>query len=60
MAPFLNPVFTDIFDGNLSDNNTTNGTAGNDNIVLDDGNDTSNGLDGDDLNPHFSQTELRT
>jgi Ca2+-binding RTX toxin-like protein len=49
VAPFLNPVFTDIFDGNLSDNNTTNGTTGDDNIVLDDGNDTSDGLDGDDL-----------
>ncbi|MCZ8088102.1 MAG: hypothetical protein O9257_12360, partial [Brevundimonas sp.] len=49
MAPFLNPVFTDIFDGNLLDDNITNGTTGDDNIVLDNGNDTSNGLDGDDL-----------
>ena len=49
MAPFLNPVFTDIFDGNLLDDNITDGTTGDDNIVLDNGNDTSNGLDGDDL-----------
>ncbi|MFM8308604.1 MAG: hypothetical protein ACKN87_16540, partial [Microcystis aeruginosa] len=49
MAPFLNPVFTDIFDGNLLDNNVTDGTTSGDNIVLDNGNDTSNGGDGDDL-----------
>jgi Ca2+-binding RTX toxin-like protein len=49
VAPFLNPVFTDIFDGNLLDDNITDGTTGDDNIVLDNGNDTSNGLDGDDL-----------
>jgi hypothetical protein len=43
MASFLNPIFTDIFDSNLFDNNTTNGTNLNDNIVLDKGNDTSQG-----------------
>ena len=32
MAPFLNPVFTDIFDGNLLDDNITDGTTGDDNI----------------------------
>jgi hypothetical protein len=34
-----NPVFTDIFDGNLADNNTTSGTALSDVILGDDGND---------------------
>ena len=44
-----NPIFSDIFDGNLLDNNTTNGTGIADNIVLDNGNDTSDGGAGDDL-----------
>jgi len=44
-----NPIFFDIFDGNLLDNNTTNGTGIADNIVLDNGNDTSDGGAGDDL-----------
>ncbi|MFN6010079.1 MAG: hemolysin, partial [Microcystis sp.] len=44
-----NPIFFDIFDGNLLDNNTTNGTGIADNIVLDNGSDTSDGGAGDDL-----------
>jgi Ca2+-binding RTX toxin-like protein len=44
-----NPIFSDIFDGNLLDNNITNGTGLADNIVLDNGNDTSDGGAGDDL-----------
>ncbi|MFM6516501.1 MAG: calcium-binding protein [Microcystis panniformis] len=45
----MNPVFFDIFDGNLLDNNITNGTGLDDNIVLDNGNDSSNGGAGNDL-----------
>jgi len=45
----MNPIFFDIFDGNLFDNNITNGTGLADNIVLDNGNDTSDGGAGDDL-----------
>ena len=45
----MNPIFFDIFDGNLLDNNITNGTGLADNIVLDNGNDTSDGGAGDDL-----------
>ncbi|MBC1189950.1 calcium-binding protein [Microcystis aeruginosa CS-558/01A06] len=45
----MNPIFSDIFDGNLLDNNITNGTGLADNIVLDNGNDTSDGGAGDDL-----------
>ena len=45
----MNPIFADIFDGNLLDNNITNGGVLDDNIVLDNGNDTSNGGSGNDL-----------
>jgi Ca2+-binding RTX toxin-like protein len=45
----MNPIFSDIFDGNLLDNNTTNGTGLADNIVLDNGSDTSDGGAGNDL-----------
>jgi len=45
----MNPIFSDIFDGNLLDNNTTNGTGIADNIVLDNGSDTSDGGLGNDL-----------
>ena len=45
----MNPIFSDIFDGNLLDNNTTNGTGLADNIVLDNGSDTSDGGLGNDL-----------
>ena len=45
----VNPIFSDIFDGNLLDNNTTNGFDSDDLIVLDNGNDTSNGGAGNDL-----------
>jgi len=44
-----NPIFSDIFDGNLFDNNTTNGFDSDDLIVLDNGSDTSNGGLGNDL-----------
>ncbi|MBD2731837.1 calcium-binding protein [Nostoc sp. FACHB-892] len=44
-----NPVFTDIFDGNLVDNNTTSGTALSDVILGDDGNDILIGSIGNDL-----------
>ncbi|MBG1263376.1 calcium-binding protein [Nostoc commune] len=44
-----NPVFTDIFDGNLADNNTTSGTALSDIILGDDGNDILIGSIGNDL-----------
>jgi Ca2+-binding RTX toxin-like protein len=44
-----NPVFTDIFDGNLADNNTTLGTALSDVILGDDGNDILIGSIGNDL-----------
>ena len=45
----MNPIFSDIFDGNLFDNNITNGLGSDDLIVLDNGNDTSNGGAGNDL-----------
>ena len=45
----MNPIFSDIFDGNLLDNNITNGTGLADNIVLDNGSDTSDGGLGNDL-----------
>lgn len=45
----MNPIFSDIFDGNLFDNNITNGTGSDDLIVLDNGNDSSNGGAGNDL-----------
>ncbi|TRV44211.1 MAG: calcium-binding protein [Microcystis panniformis Mp_MB_F_20051200_S9] len=45
----FNPIFSDIFDGNLFDNNITNGTTLDDNIVLDNGNDSSDGGAGNDL-----------
>ena len=45
----VNPIFSDIFDGNLFDNNTTNGFGSDDLIVLDNGSDTSNGGLGNDL-----------
>jgi Ca2+-binding RTX toxin-like protein len=44
-----NPIFSDIFDGNLLDNNTTNGLGSDDLIVLDNGNDSSDGGAGNDL-----------
>jgi Ca2+-binding RTX toxin-like protein len=44
-----NPVFNDIFDGNLADNNTTSGTALSDVILGDNGNDTLIGSIGNDL-----------
>lgn len=46
--PF-NPVFNDIFDGNLNDNNTTTGTNLDDLIVGDNGRDLLRGLNGNDL-----------
>jgi len=45
----MNPVFSDIFDGNLLDNNTTNGLGSDDLIVLDNGSDSSDGGAGNDL-----------
>ena len=45
----MNPIFSDIFDGNLFDNNITNGLGSDDLIVLDNGNDSSNGGLGNDL-----------
>jgi Ca2+-binding RTX toxin-like protein len=45
----MNPIFSDIFDGNLLDNNTTNGLGSDDLIVLDNGNDSSDGGAGNDL-----------
>ncbi|MEH2025847.1 calcium-binding protein [Nostoc sp.] len=44
-----NAVFTDIFDGNLTDNNTTTGTNLDDVILGDNGNDFLRGLAGNDL-----------
>ncbi len=44
-----NPIFFDIFDGNLLDNNITNGLNSDDLIVLDNGNDSSDGGAGNDL-----------
>ncbi|MDZ7951411.1 calcium-binding protein [Nostoc sp. DedQUE09] len=44
-----NPVFTDIFDSNLNDNNTTTGTNLDDVILGDNGNDILTGLAGNDL-----------
>ncbi|MBE8967882.1 M10 family metallopeptidase C-terminal domain-containing protein [Nostocales cyanobacterium LEGE 12452] len=44
-----NAVFTDIFDGNLTDNNTTTGTNLDDVILGDNGNDFLTGLAGNDL-----------
>ncbi|WP_079208851.1 calcium-binding protein [Microcystis aeruginosa] len=45
----MNPIFSDIFDGNLFDDNPTNGLNSDDLIVLDNGNDTSDGGAGNDL-----------
>jgi Ca2+-binding RTX toxin-like protein len=45
----MNPIFSDIFDGNLLDNNTTNGLGSDDLIVLDNGSDSSDGGAGNDL-----------
>jgi Ca2+-binding RTX toxin-like protein len=45
----VNPIFSDIFDGNLFDNNTTNGFGSDDLIVLDNGSDISDGGAGNDL-----------
>jgi Ca2+-binding RTX toxin-like protein len=45
----MNPIFFDIFDGNLFDNNITNGLGSDDLIVLDNGNDSSDGGAGNDL-----------
>ncbi|HYX17624.1 MAG TPA: calcium-binding protein [Nostoc sp.] len=44
-----NPVFTDIFDGNLTDNNTTIGNNLDNEILGDSGNDILRGLAGNDL-----------
>ncbi|GAB4376810.1 MAG: calcium-binding protein [Elainellaceae cyanobacterium] len=45
----VNPIFNDIFDGNLNDNNTTTGTNLDDVIVGDNGNDLLRGLSGNDF-----------